>query len=105
MALAVELLGPGQLDQRSLKRIAADRRDLPIPSFSTVNRHLRKHHPKESWEQWRREAEARARAPRIVVVSRKRTVLMASAVPSASSGTLQLCSAMTPSTRLHRSPA
>jgi hypothetical protein len=65
MALAVELLGPGQqLDQRSLKRIAADRRDLPIPSYSTVNRHLRKHHPNETWEQWRREAMTRARTPR-----------------------------------------
>jgi hypothetical protein len=42
MALAVGLLGPAtRLDQRSLKRIAAERRDLPIPSYSTVNRHLR----------------------------------------------------------------
>lgn len=62
MALAVELLGPGaQLDQRSLKRIAAERRDLPIPSYSTVNRHLRRHYPADTWEQWRREAHERAR--------------------------------------------
>ncbi len=62
MALAVEILGPGaQLDQRSLKRIAAERRDLPIPSYSTVNRHLRRHYPDDTWEQWRREAHERAR--------------------------------------------
>lgn len=63
MALAVELLGPGrQLDQRSLKQIAAERRDLPIPSYSVVHRYLRKHHPDESWEQWRSEAEQLARS-------------------------------------------
>jgi hypothetical protein len=63
MALAVELLGRGQqLDQRSLKRLARDRRDLPIPSYSTVHRYLRVHHPDESWEQWRREAEQLARS-------------------------------------------
>lgn len=54
-----------QLDQRSLKRIAADRRDLPIPSYSTVNRHLRNHHPDETWEQWRREAEQLARQMKV----------------------------------------
>jgi hypothetical protein len=62
MAAAVQVLGPGQqLDQRSLKRLAAERRDLPIPSYSVVNRHLR-HHPGETWEQWRREAEELARS-------------------------------------------
>jgi hypothetical protein len=65
MALAVELLGPGkQLAQRSLKPIAAERRDLPIPTYTVVNRHLRKDHPDESWEQWRREAEHLARQRR-----------------------------------------
>lgn len=62
LALAVELLGPGrQLDQRSLKRVAVEHGHLPIPSYSVVNRHLRRNHPDESWEQWRQEAEARAR--------------------------------------------
>lgn len=65
MALAVNLLGAGQqLDQRSLKRVAAERRDLPIPTYSTVNRHLRTNYPDETWEQWRREATTRARAAR-----------------------------------------
>jgi hypothetical protein len=63
LALAMAQLEPGQeLDQRTLKRIAAARSDLPIPSYSVVNRHLRKHHPGETWEQWRREAEAIARS-------------------------------------------
>jgi hypothetical protein len=62
MAIAVRLLGPaGQLSQRSLKRLAASRPDLAIPSYTTVHRHLRDYHPDESWEQWRREAEQRAR--------------------------------------------
>lgn len=62
MALAIRELGPGrQLDQRSLKQIAADRRDLPIPSYSVVYRHLQKH-PDDTWDQWRREAEALSRA-------------------------------------------
>jgi hypothetical protein len=74
MAIAVELLGPGaQLDQRSLKRVAAEHRDRPIPSYSVVNRHLRRHYPDETWEQWRGEAQQRARERPVDVGSGSRS--------------------------------
>lgn len=57
MALATRELPPGEvLSQRALKRIAAQRRDLPIPSYSVINRHLRKDYPAETWEEWRQAA-------------------------------------------------
>jgi hypothetical protein len=62
MALATRELPPGAvLSQRELKRIAAHRRDLPIPSYSVINRHLRRSHPGETWEEWRDEAARLAR--------------------------------------------
>lgn len=58
MATATELLPPGEpLNQRALKRLAAEHPALRIPSYSTVNRHLRVNHPDESWEEWRQEAQ------------------------------------------------
>ena len=57
MALAVRHLQSGEtLSQRTLKRIARDHRDEPIPSYSTVLRYLNG----EDFSDWCREAERRA---------------------------------------------
>lgn len=57
MAIAVRYLRAGEsLSQRTLKRIARDYRDQPIPSYSTVQEHLHG----ESFSDWCREAERRA---------------------------------------------
>lgn len=58
LARAIHLLGRGgQLTQRTLKDLAADHSGHGIPSWSSVDRCRRRHHPDETWVQWRHEAE------------------------------------------------
>jgi hypothetical protein len=57
MAIAVQYLLSGEsLSQRTLKRIAREHKDQPIPSYSTVQEHL----DGESFSDRCREAERRA---------------------------------------------
>lgn len=61
MALAIAHLRPGEhLTQRTLKRIAREHGNEAIPSWSVVDRHLRR--TGETFEEWRREAERLAAA-------------------------------------------
>lgn len=63
MAQAIVLLGPGaQLDQRTLKAVAAKHPQERIPSYSVVQRHMAKTEPRETWDSWLKEAEELARA-------------------------------------------
>jgi hypothetical protein len=58
LARAIHLLGRGgQLTQRTLKTLAAEHPDQRIPSWSSVDRCRRRHHPGERWADWRREAQ------------------------------------------------
>lgn len=65
LARAIRILGAGkQLTQRALKEVAEANPGRGIPSWSSVDRRRRTHHPEETWQEWVAEAAALARTPR-----------------------------------------